>query len=52
MASEKGFVDTVDRSDVGRHGDTALALIGSTRVSLTEEDVGLSMHLDAMAMAT
>ncbi|KAK1087448.1 hypothetical protein LTR33_001063, partial [Friedmanniomyces endolithicus] len=36
--SEKGFVDTVDRSDVGRHGDTALALIGSTRVSLTEED--------------
>jgi len=50
MASEKGFVDLVDRAGVEKHGDTVLTLIGSTRVSLTEEDVGPSTHLDARAM--
>ncbi|KAK4899665.1 hypothetical protein LTR27_002931 [Elasticomyces elasticus] len=40
MATEKGAVEMVEVSamQANKHGDTALALLGNERVSLTEED--------------
>ena len=49
MASEKNVAEMIEGSYAStgptphattKHGDTALALLGSERVSLTEEDVG------------
>ncbi len=36
---DNGHENGLDKRDAARHGDRALALIGSARVSLTEEDV-------------
>ena len=38
-----------DKRDLARHGDRALALIGSGRVSLTEEDVSIDRSIRCLS---